>query len=134
MANEIFYKPVSTIENFMKTAFMKLGVHENDASICSAILITSDLRGIQSHGIGRLRMYVDRIQKGLIERNNKTQVVKDTYTTAVIDGNHGIGMVIAHNAMNLAISKAKAYGLGAVAVRNSTHFGIDGYLQFAEAA
>jgi len=127
MINEILYIPVSTIENFMKTAFMKLGVPENDASICSEILITSDLRGIQSHGIGRLLMYVDRIQKGLIERKTKTQIVKDTYTTALIDGNHGIGMVIAHNAMNLAISKAKVYGLGAVAVRNSTHFGIDGY-------
>lgn len=115
------------LEAFMQQAFIKLGVPEEDAAICANILITSDLRGIESHGIGRLRMYVDRIHKGLIEPVASPVIVKESPTTALIDGQHGIGMVIAHQSMELAIEKAKAYGMGSVAVRNSTHFGIDGY-------
>jgi len=127
MTNNIIYKSVSSLKNFIKSSFQKLGVPEEDAVICADILITSDQRGIQSHGIGRLRMYLDRIRKGLIEVNNTSEITKESPTTAVIDGNHGIGMVIGYHAMNLAIAKAKEFGLGAVAVRNSTHFGIDGY-------
>ena len=112
---------------FMESAFTKLGVLEKDAKICADVLITSDLRGIESHGIGRLRMYVDRIKKGLIETKANPKIIRESPTTAVIDGQHGIGMVIAHKSMNMAINKAKEYGIGAVAVRNSTHFGIDGY-------
>jgi len=127
MTNKIIHISVSSIQNFIKTSFQKLGVPEKDADICADILITSDLRGIQSHGIGRLRMYIDRIKKGLIEVLNTSEITKESPTTAVIDGNHGIGMVIGYHAMDLAIKKAKEFGLGAVAVRNSTHFGIDGY-------
>jgi len=127
MKNKITYKSVQFLQNFIKIAFQKSGVLEQDAIICADILITSDKRGIQSHGIGRLRMYIDRIRKGLIEINTTSEIIKESPTTAVIDGNHGIGMVVGYHAMNLAIKKAKEYGLGAVAVRNSTHFGIDGY-------
>jgi len=127
MTNKIIYKSASFLKNFIKIAFQKTGVSEEDAVICADILITSDLRGIQSHGIGRLRMYIDRIKKGLIEINVTPEITKESPTTAVIDGNHGIGMIVGYHAMNLAIKKAKEYGLGAVAVRNSTHFGIDGY-------
>jgi len=127
MTNKIIYKSISSMQNFIKTSFQKLGVSEKDAAVCANILITSDQRGIQSHGIGRLRMYLDRIERGLIEVKNTSEIIKESPTTAVIDGNHGIGMVIGFHAMNLAIKKAKVYGLGAVAVRNSSHFGIDGY-------
>jgi len=127
MSKEIVYKSVSSLQNFIKISFQKIGVPVNEASICADILITSDLRGIQSHGIGRLKMYMERIEKGLIEIKNTSKIIKESPTTAVIDGNHGIGMVIGHHAMNLAVSKAKTFGLGAIAVRNSTHFGIDGY-------
>jgi len=118
---------VDELQHFMKIAFIKLGVSEQDAQTCAEILITSDLRGIESHGVGRLRMYVDRIHKGLIETNVQPQIVRESPTTAVIDGQHGIGMIIAHQSMQMAIEKARQYGMGAVAVRNSTHFGIDGY-------
>ena len=118
---------VDELQHFMKTAFIKLGVSEQDAQTCAEILITSDLRGIESHGVGRLRMYVDRIHKGLIETKVQPQIVRESPTTAVIDGQHGIGMIIAHQSMQMAIDKAHQYGMGAVAVRNSTHFGIDGY-------
>ena len=127
MAKEVIYKTPQFLKQFMEKSFQKIGVPKRDAQICAEILITSDLRGIESHGIGRLRMYIDRIQKGLIEITNTSKIIKESPTTAVVDGNHGIGMVIGHQCMNLAIQKAKEFGLGAVAVRNSTHFGIDGY-------
>jgi LDH2 family malate/lactate/ureidoglycolate dehydrogenase len=115
------------LKQFMKDAFIQLGVPENEAEISAEILITSDLRGIESHGIGRLRMYVDRIHQGLIEPVTNPEIIRESPTTAVIDGRHGIGMVIGHYSMSMAIKKAKEYGMGSVAVRNSTHFGIDGY-------
>jgi len=120
-------KSIDFLRKFMELTFEKLGVSPENAKICADILISSDLRGIESHGIGRLRMYVDRIRKGLIEITDQSEIIRESPTTAVIDGNHGIGMIIAYRAMQLAIKKAEEFGLGAVAVRNSTHFGIDGY-------
>ena len=127
MDQEIVYIPVKKLYQFMLTVFQKSGVSEEDATICADVLIKSDLRGIESHGVGRLRMYYDRLKSGLIEKQTKLSIVRESPTTAVIDGNHGIGMVVATKAMQLAIRKAKELGMGAVAVRNSTHFGIDGY-------
>jgi LDH2 family malate/lactate/ureidoglycolate dehydrogenase len=95
-------------------------------------LIASDLKGIESHGIGRLKMYFDRIKSGIQKPLTDVQVVRDKHATAVWDGNHGMGHVIGYKAMQTAIQKAKQYGLGSVAVRNSTHYGICGY--YAEMA
>ena len=120
----MIYLPVDELRRFIKITFKKLDVSEEDAEICADILITSDLRGIESHGIGRLRMYVDRIKSGQIEKKSDFEIIKESPTTAVIDGNHGIGMVIGYHSMSLAIEKAKRYGMGAIAVRNSSHFGI----------
>jgi LDH2 family malate/lactate/ureidoglycolate dehydrogenase len=123
------------IEEFMIDVFQGLGVPEEDARICADVLITSDLRGIESHGVGRLKYYYDRIQAGVQFTTTGMEVVKETETTALIDGHHGMGHVIAHRAMEIAIEKARRYGLGAVTVRNGTHFGIAGYypLMAAEA-
>ncbi len=104
-----------------------MGVPTDDARICAEVLITSDLRGIESHGIGRLKYYYDRIKSGQHQVITNITVIKETPSTAVLDGNHGMGMIIGTHAMSKAIEKAKTVGLGAVAVRNSTHFGIDGY-------
>jgi L-2-hydroxycarboxylate dehydrogenase (NAD+) len=125
--NKMIHLPVDDLKQFIETSFRKLDVSEEDAKICADILITSDLRGIESHGIGRLRMYIDRIKSGLIEKKANLKIIKESPTTAVIDAHHGIGMVVGFSSMNMAIEKTKKYGMGAVAVRNSTHFGIDGY-------
>ncbi len=127
MSNKIVYIDAKTLENFMKDVFIGLGVPEEDAKIIADVLITSDLRGIDSHGIQRCKMYYDRIREGIYEVKTKIDVIKDGPTTALWDGNCGMGHVIAYRAMQAAIDKAKKYGLGAVAVRNSTHFGIAGY-------
>ena len=118
---------VDILRRFMKDVFVGLKVPEEDATIISDVLITSDLRGIDSHGIQRCKMYYDRIKAGIYNPKTKIDIISDNDATAVIDGNCGMGHVIAYNAMKLAIEKAKKYGLGEVAVRNSTHFGIAGY-------
>jgi L-2-hydroxycarboxylate dehydrogenase (NAD+) len=127
MADNNVYIEAGTLKNFMKDVFIKLGVPDVDAEICADVLITSDLRGIESHGIQRMKMYYDRIKAGIYNPKTEFKIIKDGPTTALIDGGVGMGHVIAYNAMKLAIEKAKKYGLGAVAVRNSTHFGIAGY-------
>jgi L-2-hydroxycarboxylate dehydrogenase (NAD+) len=124
---ELTYIPVDIIERFMKDVYQGLGVPEEDARICVNVLITSDLQGIESHGVGRLKYYYDRIVAGVQSVKTETEIVKETETTAVLDGHHGMGQVIAYRAMRLAMDKAERYGLGAVTVRNGTHFGIAGY-------
>jgi len=129
MANEekIVYINPNKLENFMRDVFIGLKVPKEDAEIIAEILITSDLRGIDTHGIQRCKMYYDRIKEGIYEVNTKIDIINEDPTTALWDGNCGMGHVIAYKAMKTAIEKAKKYGLGAVAVRNSTHFGIAGY-------
>ncbi len=118
---------MTILERFAIDVFKALGIPEPDAKISAKVLITSDLRGIESHGVGRLKFYYDRIKSGQHKTITKIDVIKDSPTTAVLDGNHGIGHVIGVRAMEMAIKKAKTNGLGCVAVRNSTHFGIAGY-------
>ncbi|MFX1275181.1 MAG: Ldh family oxidoreductase [Promethearchaeota archaeon] len=126
-SSEIVKIDAKTLMNFMRDVFICLGVPKKDTRIIADVLITSDLRGIDSHGIQRCKMYYDRIKAGIYNIKTEINIVKEGPTTAVIDGGCGMGPVIAHEAMSLAIKKAKKYGLGAVAVRNSTHFGIAGY-------
>src|SRR5512138_907651 len=119
--------PVDVLESFMRDVFIKLGVTEENARICAEILITSDVRGIESHGIQRMKMYYDRIRKGMQFANTKMEVVRESPTTAVVDGHNGMGQVTGYRSMQMAIEKARQYGMGAVAVRNSAHYGIAGY-------
>lgn len=127
MLEESVYVDAHTLESFMRDVFIGLGVPKKDAGIIANVLITSDLRGIESHGIQRCKMYYDRIKEGIYEAKTKVDIIKEGPVTALLDGNCGMGHVIAYKAMKMAIEKAKKYGLGAVAVRNSTHFGIAGY-------
>ncbi|MDH7484825.1 MAG: Ldh family oxidoreductase [Anaerolineae bacterium] len=124
---EIIRIPVEVVEQLMVDVFVALGTPEEDARICADVLITSDLRGIESHGVARLKYYYDRIVAGVQRTQTHIAVVKETETTALLDGGHGMGHVIAYRAMRLAMDKARRYGVGAVAVRNGTHFGIAGY-------
>ncbi len=118
----------NTMERFMADVFIAAGVPEPDARICADVLITSDKRGIDSHGINRLKpIYIDRIKDGILSPVTKFDLVREGLTTAVVDGNNGMGHVIGKRSMALAIEKAKTYGMGMVAVRNSSHYGICGY-------
>ena len=116
------------MERFMRDVFTGIGVPKADAAVCAEVLITADKLGIDSHGVSRLKpIYYDRIRQGIQRPLTKFEIVKETPTTAVIDGHNGMGHVIAKRAMELAVKKAKRYGLGMTAVRNSTHYGIAGY-------
>lgn len=125
--DDIVYIDVETLREFIKDIFINLEVPGGHAEIIADVLISSDLRGIDSHGIQRCKMYYDRIKKGIYNPKTTIRIIRDNKTTAVLDGGCGMGHVIAYLAMRLAIEKAKKYGLGAVAVRNSSHFGIAGY-------
>ncbi len=116
------------ITDFVEKAFVKYGVPEEDAKICADVLIASDRKGINSHGVNRFKpIYIDRIKAGIQSPVTEFEVIRETPTTAVVDGHDGMGMVIGKKAMSMAIEKAKKYGMGMVAVRNSTHYGIAGY-------
>lgn len=119
--------PVVELRRFINDVLLALGVPPQDAAICADVLLASDLRGIESHGIGRLKYYYDRIKTGQHKVITEIEVVREGPATAVLDGHHGMGMLVAHTAMQMAIDKARLYGMGSVAVRNSTHFGIAGY-------
>ncbi|MGC8765322.1 MAG: Ldh family oxidoreductase [Brevinematia bacterium] len=124
----IHYINHELVKNFMKDCLIAAGVPSNDAEICADVLIAADIRGIDSHGIGRLKpIYIDRIMSGQINPVTRVEVVKDFCSTAVVDGNNGMGHVVAKKSMQMAIEKAKKYGTGMVVVRNSNHFGIAGY-------
>lgn len=117
-----------TLERFMKDALVCHGVPREDADIVGDVLIMSDKRGIDSHGIGRLKpIYLDRFDDGVQNPVTKIDIVKETETTAVLDGNNGMGHVVAKKAMQIAIDKAKQHGMGMTVARNSTHYGIAGY-------
>ncbi len=127
MTKDIIFIDVKTLHNFMQDVFIGIGVPEEDAKICSEILIKSDLRGIESHGVQRLKMYYDRVLGGIQNATTDFKIIKESETTALVDAGHGMGHVAAYHAMRLAIEKAQKYGTGAVAVKNSTHYGIAGY-------
>ncbi|BFU23836.1 malate dehydrogenase, putative [Entamoeba histolytica HM-1:IMSS-B] len=116
------------LEKFMKDVLMAKGVEEADAARCAKVLIQADKQGMDTHGIQRLKtIYCDRIDCGQLNTKTVFDVVKETETTAVVDGHNGMGHSIAMQAMQLAIDKAKKHGMGMVVVRNGTHYGIAGY-------
>jgi len=128
MSEKTVWIDFETLEEFMVDVFKAAGVPEDDAKICADVLIESDKRGIDSHGINRLKtIYIDRIKDGILNPVTKFEIVREGPTTAVVDGNNGMGMVVAKKSMEMAIEKARKYGMGMVAVRNSTHYGIAGY-------
>ena len=120
--------PWALITDFVTDAFVGYGVPREDAEICTDVLLESDKRGIESHGCNRFKpIYIDRIVAGIQQPVTNFEIIKETETTAVIDGHNGMGQVIGKRAMQMAIDKAKKYGLGMTVVRNSCHYGIAGY-------
>lgn len=117
-----------TITNFVIDSFVGYGIPREDAEICADVLLESDKRGIESHGVNRFKpVYLDRIKDGIQNPVTNFEIIKETPTTAVVDGHDGMGQVIGYKAMKMAINKAKEYGMGMVVVRNSCHYGIAGY-------
>ncbi|MDD4876628.1 MAG: Ldh family oxidoreductase [Dehalococcoidales bacterium] len=114
--------------DFSAKALQKLGVPEEDAKITAKMLVASDLRGIDSHGVAHLNMfYARRIKLGIINLHPRPKVFSQASATATIDGDQGLGFVIGHWAMTEAIKRAQKTGAGFITVGNSTHFGAASY-------
>ena len=107
--------------------FNKIGCSNEDSEIISKILLAAELRGINSHGVLRVKDYVSLWEKGRINTNPNVRIVHESPSTAVVDGDKGFGMIAATKAMQIAIEKAKKNGTGWVSVNNSNHFGIAGF-------
>jgi len=128
MAGKTNIIPWGLITPFLEDAFVGIGVPRADAEICVDVLLESDRRGIESHGCNRFKpIYYDRILDGIQRPVTELEVIQKTPTTAIVDGHDGMGQVVGKRSMELAIEMAKRYGMGCVAARNSTHFGIAGY-------
>jgi len=115
------------LREFTEAVFLKMGCPIADAQLAADVLLKSDLRGIDSHGVARLSGYVRLWEKERINATPNIRIVHETPTTATVDGDAGLGLVVAPFAMKVALEKAKIYGSGWVAVKNSNHFGIAGY-------
>ena len=113
---------------FIEDVLIKSGIPSKNATIVADALLQADKLGFDSHGVNRLKtIYLDRIKLGILNPVTEIELVSEGPTTAVVDGHNGMGHVIAYNSMKIAIEKAEKYGMGMVAVRNSTHYGFAGY-------
>jgi L-2-hydroxycarboxylate dehydrogenase (NAD+) len=120
------------LQRFTADVFVSCGVSQEEADIAAEILVCSDVRGIDSHGVPRLRSYVDRIRAGLINLEPNFHVVTETASTVAFDADNGLGLPASWRAMTRCIEKARESGLCMATVRHSNHFGIAGY--YAEMA
>ncbi len=124
MGENVTWWSFDEVERFMRAGFEAVGVPPEEAAVCARILVAADKRGVDSHGVGRFKpIYLDRIWAGTQLPKTNFEVVRETATTAVIDGHNGMGHYIADRAMRMAVEKADKYGLGMTVVRNSTHYG-----------
>src|SRR5688572_18595057 len=110
--------------DFTQSVFFSMGCPDPDAETASIALLSADLRGIDSHGIARLSGYVRLWDVKRVNAAPAIRVIHETPSTAVVDGDSGLGLVVAPFAMRIAIEKANNVGTGWVSVQNSNHFGI----------
>lgn len=116
--------PYRRLFDFTRDVFIGMGSPPGDAELATTVLLSADLRGIDSHGVARLSGYLRLWEAKRVNAAPKVRIVHETPSTAVVDGDSGLGLVVASKAMEIAIQKAKTAGTGWVAVRNSNHFGI----------
>ena len=118
--------PLKALRDFAADVFVSCGLERGDAATAADVLTLADARGIDSHGIARLAAYFTMLRSGKINPRPDVRVVRETASTACVDGDNGLGLVVGPRANEIAMEKAKAAGSGWVAVRNTTHFGIAG--------
>ncbi len=114
---------VQSLMDFTVRAFLRVGLTQVDAETMADVLIGADIRGIDSHGAPRLRMYVERLRDGLTNPEPCIATVSETPGTLVLDGNNGSGPIVGTYAMRRCIEKARENGVATVTMRNSNHYG-----------
>lgn len=127
MTEKVEHVEANVLKCFCAEVLQKLDVSREHAEIVADVLVSADLRGIESHGVARMSRYVNGIKSGTMKPRANTTLVRETLCTVTIDADAGLGQPVSHRAMMLAISKAREHGMGFVSVRNSNHFGIAGY-------
>lgn len=118
---------IENLHNNIKLIFVEAGCKEKDAEIVADVLLAAEKRGIPSHGLVRIKDYLGLWAKKRLNLCPTPRIIHDTPVSATIDGDNGLGMLVAHYAMNLAIEKAKTSYTAWIAVRNSNHYGIAAY-------
>jgi L-2-hydroxycarboxylate dehydrogenase (NAD+) len=124
---EVKVFPIETLREFSTRVFLRFGIPEKDAMQAADVLACADLRGIDSHGVARLHSYFDMLSLGRINPKPEIKVVRSTLSTATVDGDNGLGLVVGPHANQLAMEMADKSGSGWISVRNTNHFGIAGY-------
>ena len=119
--------PIERLSEFCVRVFVHFGVSKKDAAQAAEVLAAADLRGIDSHGVARLHSYYDLLSEGLINPKPKLKIVRSTLSTATVDGDNGLGLVVGPQANEIAMDMAEKAGSGWVSVRNTNHYGIAGY-------
>lgn len=119
--------PAEQLHEFSARMFRHFGVPDDDARLAATVLQAADLRGIDSHGVARLHSYFDMLELGRVDPKAQVTVVRESPSTATVDGGNGLGLVVGPKANAIAMEKAVTAGSGWVSVRNSNHFGIAGY-------
>jgi L-2-hydroxycarboxylate dehydrogenase (NAD+) len=118
---------IEILREFSTRVFVHLGVPKSDAMQAADVLASADLRGVDSHGVARLRSYFDMLSMGRINPQPKIELVSSTLSTATVDGDNGLGLVVGPQANRIAMDMAEKAGSGWVSVRNTNHFGIAAY-------
>ncbi|XP_015114246.1 uncharacterized protein LOC107039241 [Diachasma alloeum] len=124
---ESFLVSKDEVIRFIADCLTKVGANADDSKIVAHHLMTADYRGHFSHGMNRVPMYVKDIESGLTDPHGKPEIINEFQATALVDGRNGLGHVIGKFCMELAIQKAKTFGIGMVSARGSNHYGICGY-------
>jgi len=114
------------LKAFCKEAYKKAGVPEEEAEIVAGLLVRADLRGVETHGVTRLPIYIQRIQKRYVRAVSRVTPIKEKGPTFFAEAHGSLGHVVAFKAMEMAIRKAEEYGIGWVSVKDSGHFGVAG--------
>jgi L-2-hydroxycarboxylate dehydrogenase (NAD+) len=115
------------MKNITESVFLKFGYSQEDSKIIADVILESDLRGIESHGVQRLNNYYKLIKQGKVKVNEEIKIVHETPVSAVIDARETAGQLSSYKAMQLAVQKAKHSGFGTVVTKNANHYGIAGY-------
>lgn len=124
---EPIYFDYKRLQTFTASVLEAIGHSAEHAALAADVLVSADLRGVDSHGVARLRGYINLWKNKRMNPNPQIRIEHETPSTATVDGDLGLGLVVAPQAMNIAIEKAKQVGTGWVAINNSNHYGIAGY-------
>ena len=124
---EPHFFPAERLREFTEQVFRQLGVPQEDARVAADVLSCADRRGIDSHGVARLGTYVELLAAGRINPRPSPRIVRESPSTATLDGDNGLGLVVGPRANNLAMEKAEKVGTGWVSVCHTNHYGIAGY-------